>query len=529
MAVSALGSPTSGSAPGGSAREAYIDALAKTGVGMVCVLDRNGRIVSFDEGCERTTGFRAADVIGRDARDVVIPPDEAEAFTAFIADVWRLGMSRPQIGHGLPAGGERRLISWSHRPRVDERGEVTQLFTVGIDLTERERANAELRAVHEELAARLHELERLAAEQSGLRRVALLVAGEAAPAVIFNAVAEEVARVLRSATAAIVRVEADSSATFVGRWDAGPIDAYPRDGRLDLRDDSAVARAVHTGASAWIDSYEELDGEVAKRMLEHGYRRAAAAPITLAGRPWGAVVVAATDPDVLPPVDTERRLEAFAQVVSLGLASADAREQLLASRKRLVQVADEERRRLERDLHDGAQQRLVTITQRIRLAQRSLGADDEAAREQLEISASEAREAIDDLRRLANGLHPAILSEAGLRPAISSLARRAPMPVTVDVGGDGRFGPEIETAAYYLVSEALTNTIKHAEAASAAVEVRSQNGCLVVEVSDDGRGGASPAGGTGLRGLSDRVEAVGGTLSITSTSAGTTLRAVFPV
>jgi signal transduction histidine kinase len=241
------------------------------------------------------------------------------------------------------------------------------------------------------------------------------------------------------------------------------------------------------------------------------------------------VVVAATRPETLRDGATERRLESFAQIVSLALASADAREQLLASRKRLVQVADEERRRLERDLHDGAQQRLVALTHRLHLALKFLGSDDERVREQLDVCALEVREAIDDLRRVANGLHPPVLTEAGLPAALRALARRSPLPVTLRSAPDRRFASEIETAVYYLVSEALTNTVKHAAATAASVDVRSEDGRIVVEVADDGRGGADPAQGSGLRGLNDRVEAVGGTLVITSGQAGTTVQAVFPV
>ena len=509
------------------ARDAYIDALAHAGVGMVCVLERDGRIAIFDEGCERATGFAAEDVIGRDARDVVIPADEHEAFTDFLASVWRLGMSSPQVGHWLTSDGERRLISWSNRPILDESGEMTQLFTVGIDLTERDRANAELRAVHEELAERLYELEQLAAEQSGLRRVALLVAGEATPAVLFDGAAGEVARLFDAETAAVVRFD-DGAAVFVGRF--GGLGAIVNEvgAQVSLEADSAVARVFSTGHSARIDAYDELAGETATVMREAGFRCSAAAPVSFGGRLWGALVVAAASPESLPAETTERRLEAFAQLVSLALATADAREQLLASRKRLVQVADDERRRFERDLHDGAQQRLVSIGQRLHLAKRFLG-DGEAALEQLEISAAEVTSAIEDLRRLANGLHPAILTEAGLRPALTSLARRSALPVTVDSSADDRFAAEIETAAYYLVSEALTNTAKHAEATCVDVRVHARDGRLVVEVADDGRGGASLESGTGLRGLNDRVEAVGGTLSITSTPRGTTLRAELPL
>ena len=493
----------------------------------MCVLARDGTIASFDEGCERMTGWAESEVLGRDARDVVIPPDERDAFTAFLADVWRHGMSSPQVGHWLTRTGERRLVSWSNRPMFDdETGEMTHLFTVGIDLTERERANEELRAVHEELARRLDQVERLAAEQSSLRRVALLVAADAEPAVVFDAVAREIAEVLGASSSAVARYEDDGTASFVGRW--GSETAFPASLRLDLHDDSAIARVRRTGEATWISSYDEVGGDVSERMLRHGYRTAAAAPVTVGGEPWGAVVVVAADPDALPEGSAER-LVGFAQVVSLGLASADARDQLLASRKRLLTVADEERRRLERDLHDGAQQRLVAIGQRLHLAQRFLEGEQTQTREQLEISAAEVREAIEDLRRLANGLHPPILGEAGLRPALVALARRSALPVTVGDFGHERYPAEVETAAYYLVSEALTNTAKHAEATAVTIDVRRRDGRLVVTVADDGRGGANPASGSGLRGLEDRVEAVGGTLAITSSRAGTTIRAELPV
>jgi signal transduction histidine kinase len=327
----------------------------------------------------------------------------------------------------------------------------------------------------------------------------------------------------------VARYENGTDAIFVGRWSALTTEIFPGDMRLELTDDSAVARVFRFQAPAWLDSYEDVESAVSRRMREHGFRRAAAAPVTVAGRLWGAVVVAATRPETLQDGATERRLESFAQIVSLALASADAREQLLASRKRLVQVADEERRRLERDLHDGAQQRLVALTHRLHLALKFLGSDDERVREQLDVCALEVREAIDDLRRVANGLHPPVLTEAGLPAALRALARRSPLPVTLRSAPERRFAAEIETAVYYLVSEALTNTVKHAGATAASVDVRSEDGRLVVEVADDGRGGADPAQGSGLRGLNDRVEAVGGTLVITSGQAGTTVQAAFPV
>jgi signal transduction histidine kinase len=276
--------------------------------------------------------------------------------------------------------------------------------------------------------------------------------------------------------------------------------------------------------------YAESPSEISTVMIEHGYHCAASAPVVVAGRTWGAIVVVGAGEDALPAGTTERRLAAFAELLALALAGADAREQLLASRTRLVQVADDERRRLERDLHDGAQQRLVTLSQRLYLADKFLGDDPAKAREQLEICREEAREAIEDLRRLARGLHPPLLTEAGVAPAVRAIADRFHLPVTFSVMPTERFEAAVETAAYYLVSESLTNAGKHADATEIKIAIRRHPRRLVVQVSDDGVGGARPAGGGGLRGLMDRVEALGGNLSITSVpTRGTTVRAELPL
>ena len=195
--------------------EEYVDVLARTGLGMVCKLDRSGRILTFDDACERVTGFTAAEVLGRDARDVVIPPEERNAFGIFLEQFAEIAVSRPQVGHWLTKDGERRQIAWSNRPITDEDGTVTGLLTVGLDLTERDRAAAQVEALHSELEERLAEVEVLAREQAALRRVATLVAGEADPALIFEAVAVETGRLARVRTAAVVRYGVEG-ATVVG-------------------------------------------------------------------------------------------------------------------------------------------------------------------------------------------------------------------------------------------------------------------------------------------------------------------------
>jgi PAS domain S-box-containing protein len=292
----------------------YVDVLAEAGVTMGCVLDREGRIVIFDAGCERSTGFTAAEVVGRDAREVVIPPEEADAFGAFLDEVWETKSSSPQVGHWLTRKGERRLIAWSNRPILAPGGEVLHLLTAGIDLTERERARRELQTLHQQLEERARALAELADEQSALRRVAVLVAGDAVPQLVFDTVSAEVAALLGAETSAVMRFEEGGVATFVGRWSAIP-PAYPSGTEVPLDSDSAVARVYRSGRPARIERYDDVAGDVARAMRGHGYRCSAAAPVSVAGRLWGSVVVAATEERALPPEATERRLAAFAELV----------------------------------------------------------------------------------------------------------------------------------------------------------------------------------------------------------------------
>jgi signal transduction histidine kinase len=239
--------------------------------------------------------------------------------------------------------------------------------------------------------------------------------------------------------------------------------------------------------------------------------------------------VALRDDEPLP-METEQRLQAFAELVGLAVASADARDELAASRLRIVEASDTERRRLERNLHDGAQQRLVAASVGLRLAQAKLRTSPDEAERVLEALSQDLGEALTELRELAQGIHPAVLTERGLGPALEVLTARAPLDVELGIDLSERLPEPVETAAYYTVSEALANVVKHADACSAAVRVACGGGQIVVEVADDGAGGADAEQGSGLRGLRDRVETLEGELVVDSPpGGGTVVRAELPV
>jgi signal transduction histidine kinase len=371
------------------------------------------------------------------------------------------------------------------------------------------------------------DLLRLAEEQAALRRVATFVASGAPPDDVFGFVTEETGLLFGAESAAIVRFDpVTERAIVVGRY--GTFEAVQLGASYPIEDESATGQLYRTGRPARMDDYEGKRSEIAETVRQAGFKNTVAAPVTVGGRIWGAVAAGSNRPEPLPP-GTEDRLADFAELVALAIASADAREELSRSRARLVAASDTERRRLERNLHDGAQQRLVTLALSLRLAESRLPADPEAARVHIVAAREELDLALEELRELAHGLHPGFLTERGLAPAIESLGERAPIPVRIAVDTQGRCTEAVEVAAYYVVAEALANAIRYSGAASVDVSVALTNGDLAVEVADAGRGGADAAKGTGLRGLADRVEALGGTLEIESrVGEGTRVRATLP-
>ena len=371
-------------------------------------------------------------------------------------------------------------------------------------------------------------VERLAAEQSALRRVATLVAREHSPEDLFATLAEEVGVLLEVDASAILRYEPDSAATVVAGWSDGTV-AIPIGRRFPLVGENLSREVQDTGKARRKEDYDGAPGPIAATVRELGIRAAVASPIVVEAVTWGVIAALSRDGGALAP-DTEARLAEFSRVAGMAVANAKSRSDLAESRARIVRAADEARRRFERDLHDGAQQRLVSLGLELSTAEALVPPELGDLRGRLGRLGSRLNNVLDDLRELSRGLHPAVLSEDGLRPALLSLALRSAVPTELDLDlGPERLEEPVEVAAYYVASEALTNTAKHAHASRAQVRARHYDGWLELLVSDDGRGGADASGGSGLTGLVDRVEAIGGTIHINSRAeVGTAIRVRLP-
>jgi PAS domain S-box-containing protein len=498
-----------------------VDALVDTAQCLVCIVDPKGRIVRFNELCQRATGYAEADVLGRDIRELFIPPEHVESFSELLDLVWTTHNPSPRAGEWLTRDGGRFPVVWSNRPLTDAEGRPRLFVCAGVDLSGRD-------VLHTQLQEQLELANRLAEEQAALRRVATLVASGPEPGEVFRAVSAEAAGLMAADAAGVLRFDRDEVASVVGRHELADLVAFPVGGTIALDEDSAVARVFRTGSTSKIDAYEGIESEVGQRMRGLGITSSVAAPIYLHNRLWGAIVVS-TRAGRPPEAWIEQRLGEFAAMVSLALAGADNRRQLLESRERIVRASDDERRRLERNLHDGAQQRLVGLAILLRLARTRLAEGDRPS-ELIEKACEEVEAAIEDLRALAQGLHPPLLTQAGVGIALRAVGRRLPLEVEVEDDGE-RFAPELEAALYYVAAEALTNTVKHAAAETAGIRLRRHDHEVVLRVADDGRGGAvEGSDGSGLRGLRDRVEALRGSFDLTSPpGAGTTISVRLPL
>jgi len=375
------------------------------------------------------------------------------------------------------------------------------------------------------------ELRRIAEEQAALRQVATLVARGVSPPEVFGAVAAETGHVLAAECTAIARFEPDGRATIVGSWarSADPGLAPPLGSRWPADEASVAGQVQRTGRPARVPDYEAADGEVPAWARAHGIRSGVGSPILVEGRLWGVIIafLGAAGPR---PEGTEDRLLAFTELVATAIANTESRAELTASRARVVAAADETRRRIERDLHDGTQQRLISLALELRAAEASLPPEQRGPAQQWSRTAQGLNDVAEELREISRGLHPAILEKGGLGPALRALARRAGIPVELNVRVRGRLPERAEVAAYYVVSEALTNAAKHARASVVRVDVDLADETLRLLVQDDGAGGADPSRGSGLIGLRDRIEAVGGRIEITSPPvSGTSLMVTIPV
>ena len=368
--------------------------------------------------------------------------------------------------------------------------------------------------------------DRLHDEQVALRRIATLVAQGAEPPVVFDAVCRETGRLFGATSVNLAHFTSDNFNLTMAGWSMRDVHV-PAGTRLPLQGDTVNNLVRRTAAPGRFDSYEGADGELAALLRRLGIRSEVGAPVVVEGQVWGVLIAGTDEPEPFP-ADSELRLADFAELVATAVSNASGRAELLASRARIVEAADEQRRRTVRDLHDGAQQRLVRAIINL---QRTHGRDDLPAdlAELLDETLADTRAAIDELRELARGIHPAILTHHGLGAAVEALAQRAPLPVTVDVADD-RYPTPVESAGYFVAAEALTNVAKYAHARRAHVAAARADGRLVLTIADDGVGGASCAPGSGLAGLTDRMAALGGRLVVESRpGAGTTVRAEIPL
>lgn len=371
-------------------------------------------------------------------------------------------------------------------------------------------ANAQARA----------ELRTLADEQSALRRVAELVARGTSLEEVFRAVTTEASALLDHLPAALLRYESEQLAVVV----AAANSPVPVGLELSLHAGTGTGEVLRTGRPQRTRSFDRTGlADVARELA---VAASVAVPVIVEGRVWGSLSTTTSGPEI--PEGTESRLIQFAELAAAAIATAENRAKLTASRARVVATADETRRRLQRDVHDGAQQRLVHTIIALKLARDALAAEEPVAA-LVDEALRNAERANRELRDVVRGILPASLTRGGLRLGVEALAADLPVPVDVRVA-TRRLPARIETTAYFIVAEALTNVVKHAEAGAATVDVATDGDSLVIAVRDDGVGGADPALGTGLTGLSDRIEAARGTLTITSSAGlGTTLLVRLPV
>jgi len=420
------------------------------------------------------------------------------------------GVGSPVVVDGRPWGAITVASRESLPPDAEQRLEkFTELVATAV-------ANAESRQA----------LRRLADEQAALRRVATLVAEGAPPSTVFDAVAAEMLGLLQTDGLSVCRYEEDGELTIVAHRGRQAQELPP--GRRIQHDDPETISATvrRTGRPARIDRYARTQGRLGELIDHLQYKSGVGVPIVVDGRVWGVTV--ANWASESPPSDTEQRMAQFGGLLDTAIANADSRDQLTASRARLLTEADDARRRVVRDLHDSAQQRLVHAIVTLKLARAALRRDDADAGSLVDEALDHAQRGNAELRELAHGIHPRALTMGGLRGGVGAVVERLDLPVDVDVIGE-RLPPEIEASAYFVVAEALTNVVKHSRADRAEVTASVLDGILDVRVRDNGIGGADP-NGHGLLGMRDRVTALGGRLEVVSAAGrGTCVGATLPL
>lgn len=493
------------------ASEARQRGFLQAALDCIVMADKFGRVVEFNPAAEKTFGYSREQALGRTLEDLIIPPSlrprHARAFERFV-DTRRSNLLGQRIELvGMRADGSEFPVELA-LSQVE--GEPLLICAALRDLSSDKDTKERLR--------------QLADEQGELRRVATLVAQGAGPTEVFSAVAEAVAQILGVPAINMMRFEYDGMATKVAGWGESP---FPVGSLWSLDEPSAMALVAQTGRPARIDDYAATPGKHAKRLHDAGFASGVGAPIIVDGRPWGAMI--AFSATRLVSDDAEDRLVRFTELIGTAVSNATAHSALVESRSRIVATADEARRRVQRDIHDGAQQRLVAALLNLQVTSERIESDPGGAHVTLRAALQNVREGLEELRELAAGLHPSILSRGGLGAAVKALASRSHVAVTVRAPAK-RYPERVEATAYFVVAEALTNVVKHAQASHAEVDIHDEAESLLVQVVDDGIGGATSERGSGLLGLKDRLETAAGHLRIESAvGAGTRVVAALPL
>jgi PAS domain S-box-containing protein len=413
--------------------------------------------------------------------------------------VWGTIIALATGGESLPAGIETRLSAF------------TELVATAI-------ANTEAR----------DDVRRLADEQAALRRVATQVAQGAEPRAVFDLVCQEAGLLFGATSTNLAHFTSDGFNLTMSGWSLHDTHV-PTGTRLPLQGDTINVLVQRTAAPGRFDSYEGSEGELAALLRARGVRSEVGAPVSVKGTIWGALI-AGWDTEESPPPGIEHRVARFAELIGTAVSNASNHAQLLASRARIVAAADEARRRIERNLHDGTQQKLVALGLDLQALKSTIPSELYDQQAEIDRIHTELDAVIDDVREISRGVHPALLSHAGLGAALKALARRSPIPVEAKVDAEPRLSQSIEIAAYYAASEALANAAKHSRASVIHLAIEVSHDCLRMSISDDGIGGATIETGAGLMGLVDRVEALGGDLSLQSVRGhGTSISIALPL
>jgi PAS domain S-box-containing protein len=481
-----------------AASSAWMENLFDLSPDLMCLASVDGYFKRINRAFERTLGHLAQELVSRPMIDFVHPEDRERTRTAL--EVLAAGEELHQFENRyICRDGAIRWLQWNCRPVPGTGGLVA---AAARDITDSMRRK----------------------EQAALRRVATVVAHGAAPSDVFTAVAAEIADLLDADLTLIGRYETDATFSYLAAGGRLQTSSPLLGDRLMLGGDNLASKILGSGQPESM-SYDNASGPIAVFARRFELRCAVGTPILVDGGIWGAMFAGWPQPRDISSETTDR-LTQITELVAAAIANAESRSALIESRARVVAAGDDSRRRIERDLHDGAQQRLVTLALKLRSQESTIPADLTGLFTDV---ASGLEEILDDIRELSRGIHPAALSRAGLGPALKGLARRAPLPIDVAVRIPTRPVERIEVAIYYIVAEALTNVAKHAQASHAVVDVGATGGIIRVSISDDGIGGADLSRGSGLLGLRDRVDALGGTMSVNSPPSGTTLVVDLPM